>query len=299
MGLWDTLNRDRYAMVDSSTMMEWLNADLVSHGTNAREAMPTLQQLWTECPQQRSENGDVIYHHKKVFHSRYQLDQDLKRETYDIETDADGTERQEYNAHVSTSTDGKATQHYKRYYPALPAKWNDDRLLNAVHRLFADVVAKPKQDELGVKAPFGSILYQFCYRTEMDKHWRDPGPEGVHVDGATLGMILVARRENIKPETGGTRIWSAHQATGKPTDEDLESEKLLHHWKPAKVFDALFFLDESVTHEALEGELADPDRMGYRDMLILDVRRKDRTWAPDTSWYPYSPATDTVEPAVA
>merc|ERR1712013_899879 len=88
------------------------------------------------------------------------------------------------------------------------------------------------------------------------------GPEGVHVDGATLGMILVARRENVKPETGGTRIWSAHQATGKPTAEDLESKKLLHHWKPSKVFDALFFLDESVRHEALEGELADPDRKG-------------------------------------
>lgn len=283
--LWKTLSRDRYAMVDSSTMIQWLNAELMPHRTNAQQEIPTLQRLWTECPSQRSEGNDIIYHHKKVFHSRYQLDRDLRRETYDIDTDANGTERQEYHAHISTSTGGVATQHYKRFYPALPGTWDDDRLLGAVRRLFADVAAKPRQRELGLRAPFGSIVYQFCYRTEMDKHYRDPGPEGVHVDGATLGMILVARRENIKPETGGTRMWSAHQATGKPTAEDLESKKLLHHWKPSKVFDALFFLDESVRHEALEGELADPDRKGYRDMLILDVRRKDRAWAPDTSWY--------------
>jgi len=293
--LWNTLSRDRYAMVDSSTMMEWLNADLMPRRTNAQEEIPTIQRLWTECPSQRSENNEIIYQHKKVFHSRYQLDRGLERETYDIDTDADGTERQEYNAHVSTSTNGVATQHYKRYYPALPATWDNDRLLGAVRRLFADVAAKPRQRELGVRAPSASVVYQFCYRTEMDRHYRDPGPEGVHVDGATLGMVLVTRRENIKPETGGTRIWSAQQATGKPTAEDLASNKLLNHWKPSKTFDALFFMDESVTHEALEGELEDPDRKGYRDMLILDVRRKDRAWAPDTSWYPDTAESEALD----
>lgn len=174
--LHETLKRDRYAMVDSSTIMKWLDADLMSHGTNTREEIPTLQRLWTECPSQRSEGSDIIYHHKKVFHSRYQLDQDLQRETYDIVTDADGTQRQEYNAHNSTSTDGVATQHYKRFYPALPEKWDDNRLLGGARRLFADVAAT--QRELGMRAPFGSIVYQFCYRTEMDEHYRDPGPEG-------------------------------------------------------------------------------------------------------------------------
>merc|ERR1712187_946971 len=97
-------------------------------------------------------------------------------------------------------------------------------------------------------------------------------------DGATVGMILVANRENIKPRTGGTRIWSATQATGKPTATDLKSDKLLYTWRPSQEFDALFFLDESVLHEALQGELMDPESMGYRDMLILDIRRRDRSW---------------------
>lgn len=186
-------------MVESSVMMDWLDAKLVSHGTSALEVMPQLQ---------------------------------------------------EYNAHASTSTVGKATQHYKRHYPTLPHKLNNNLLLNAVHKLFAEVVSKNRQHELGVQAPCGNIMYQYCYRTKTYKQMILPGPEGAHVNGASLGMIMVARRRN-------TRIWSPDQATGKPTPQDLESGKMLHHWRPSEVFDTLFFLDESVAHETLAGKLDD------------------------------------------
>jgi len=210
--------------------------------------------------------------------------EELLRETYDIVTDNDSTRRQRYDAHVTTSTDGTATQHYTRYYPALPDKWNSDMLLRAIHRLFVEVVAKPRQLEMGIQAPAAGVMYQFCYRTEMSRGsdgevlGGDPGPEGVHVDGGTAAMILVARRENIKPQTGGTRIWSNEQPTGKPMEEDVDSDKLLHTWQPAQEFDALFFLDERVLHEALQGDLLDSASVGNRDMLILDVRREDRSW---------------------
>lgn len=61
-------------------------------------------------------------------------------------------------------------------------------------------------------------------------------------------------------------------------EEDVDSDKLLHTWQPAQEFDALFFLDERVLHEALQGDLLDSASVGNRDMLILDVRREDRSW---------------------
>ena len=91
-------------------------------------------------------------------------------------------------------------------------------------------------------------------------------------------MIMVARQENIRPMTSGTRIWSMNQRTGKPTEEDIASDKVLHTWQPSQPFDALFFLDESVMHEAIRGELLDENMVGTRDMFIADLRRKDSSW---------------------
>lgn len=136
----------------------------------------------------------------------------------------------------------------------------------------------PYQIDLGIKQPVGVNMFQFCYRTILRASTGDPGPEGVHVDGGTAAMIMVARRENIKPRTGGTRIWSLDQMTGKPTAEDEASDKLLYTWQPSQPFDALLFLDESVGHEALRGELLDESKQGLRDMFIVDLRRKDRSW---------------------
>ena len=91
-------------------------------------------------------------------------------------------------------------------------------------------------------------------------------------------MILVVKQDNIRTGTGGTRIWSTQQKTGKPTPEDIQSDKVLHTWRPESPFEALFFLDESVLHEALKGELIDEEKEATRDMFIMDLRRQDRSW---------------------
>lgn len=288
-GLRQALKQHRYAAVDGETIKEWLDADMLPRGTSVEESWSTFKNLWNECPSQRSEDCETIYEHKKVFHSSYEFPpglsdegQRLMRQRDGIVTDEDGTRRQRYFAHETTSTQGEATSHYARYYPALPDKWDNDPMMKAMHRLFAEIYAEPYQRWMGIQPPVGSDMFQFCYRTVMSVDNEilkgDPGPEGVHVDGGTAAMILVVRRDNIKPETGGTRIWSPEQATGKPTTADLKSSKLLHTWKPTQQFDALFFLDESVTHEALRGELIDHHSGALRDMLILDVRRQDRSW---------------------
>ena len=276
------LKENGHAAVSSATMKEWLNADLIPRGTNVDELLPQFQLLWTEPPPQCSEEAlETIYQHKKVFHSTYQLGQEGQlptRLTENIVTDEQGILRQKYIVHEKTSTLGEATSYYIRSYPALPFKWDDDLLVRATQQLFADVFTESHQRWMGVQEPAGNTVFQFCYRTVMRRLAGDPGPEGVHVDGGTAAMILVVRRENIKPLTGGTRIWSMQQKTGKPTSEDIESSKVLRTWKPKQEFDALFFLDERVMHEALRGELLDTVEGGLRDMFIMDIRRKDRAW---------------------
>jgi len=291
-GLRSSLKKHRYAMVDGETMEAWLNADYLHGGSSVEEAWGTFRQLWDAAPAQLSLDCETIYEHKKVFHSSYDFAAGLRedgqgfvRNTAGIVTDEDGTRRQRYLAHDTTSTKGHATPHFARFYPALPDTWDKDPLVKALHRLFSDVTAEPHQRRMGIQQPFASNMFQFCYRTEMSGNHAmrkgDPGPEGVHVDGGTAAMILVVRRDNIKPKTGGTRIWSMEQGTGKPTAADVESEKLLDTWTPSLRLDALFFLDESVLHEALRGELIDPDAPALRDMFILDVRRSDLSWFGD------------------
>lgn len=284
-----TLKHHRYASVDGETMKQWLDADLLARRSSVKETSPAFEKLWAEAPPQHSPYGDTIYYHKKVFHSTYDFQASFDnrsglpaRRTHGIVTDKEGVRRQRYDVHKKTDTDGEATSHYVRYYPALPDKWDHDPLVRSVHRLFVDVFAEQHQQWMGVRPPFGNVMFQFCYRTVMSKQngtWKgDPGPEGAHVDGGTAAMVLVVRRDNIKPRTGGTRIWSMKQHTGKSAPEDVESDRLLHTWKPSGQFDALFFLDESVLHEALKGELMDPSSEAHRDMLILDVRRPDSSW---------------------
>jgi len=283
------LRQNSYATVDSETMKSWLTADLLSrHGHTVDEVEPALGQLWFEAPSQRSAGNDIIYKHKKVFHSSYAMQEragtgnlsDTPTQITDgILTDADGTRRQKYVAHSTTSTQDDATEHYTRFYPALPEKWSDHPVMAAFHRLFAEVASEASQHEMNIEPPTGCNLFQFCYRTIHLAGEGDPGPEGVHVDGATVAMIVVMRRDNIKPQTGGTRIWSSRQSTGKPSKEDLESDKLIYTWEPSQAFEALFFLDENVKHEALRGELIDASVHGLRDMFIMDCRRQGGLWS--------------------
>jgi hypothetical protein len=280
--------------MDAETMTGLLNTDLMFHATSVAETLPTLRQLWTEAPPQQSKNGDDIYLHKKVYHAAYEVPpvpaglgngtqtQMPVRQRGGMVYDEANLRRERYVAHQTTSTKGDATPHYTRMYPSMPDRWDDDPLLRAVHRLFAEVFTEAAQLEMGIRQPAGNRMFQFCYRTELQaadgRIKGDPGPEGVHVDGGTAAMILVMRRDNIKPLTGGTRVWSPAQETGKPTQADIDSNKLLHTWEPTHPLEALFFLDESVLHDALQGELLDQGADALRDMLIVDIRRKDLSW---------------------
>jgi len=284
------LKRDRYASVDHETMKRWLNADLMFRGTNVEAAWNPFAQIWDQTISQTAFEAQdkKIYEYKKVFHSSYDIEGNEEgtpiRQQNDIIIDEDGIPRQKYLVHELTSTGGEATDHYARFYPSLPLKCNNDPVLTAVHRLFAEIYMEHHQKEMGIVSPVGRNMFQFCYRTIMryvdGKMVGDPGPEGVHVDGGTAVMIFVVNRDNIMPETGGTRIWSMDKTTGKPTQEDLVSDKVLKTWKPLESCDALFFLDESVMHEALRAELIDPNLLATRDMLILDLRRDDGSWHP-------------------
>ena len=79
----------------------------------------------------------------------------------------------------------------------------------------------------------------------------EPGPEGVHQDLCELTVILLVSRENITRGSAGNRIWSSDPASGKPKEEDLESNRLLAELVLRDRFDTLFLLDREAKHEAL------------------------------------------------
>ena len=84
--------------------------------------------------------------------------------------------RQIYLIHNTTSTRGKASPHYTRFYPALPFKWDQNPIVAALQSLFAEIFANESQQQLDIEAPFGVDMFQFCYRTLIsNENGGDPG----------------------------------------------------------------------------------------------------------------------------
>lgn len=272
-----------FAFVPSDVLRGWLNADLLQRGTSVKQEWHAFGKIWETSPVQNARDSDEqIYEHKKVYHSKYSVNagetdinmKPLVRQVDGLRTDKDGELRQLYSAHESTSTAGQATPHFQRDYPGLPHHYDRNLLLQASQRLFAEVFHPVYQKEIGICEPLASTMFQFAYSTRMNLFGKgDPGPEGVHFDGAVGAMIIVVGRRNIRPGTGGTRIWSPDQPTGKPTPEDLTSGRLLLQTEPKDELDTLFYLDERVAHEAVAGEIIDGAVEAERNMLIMDFRR--------------------------
>ena len=285
----ETLKKHGYATVNADTMKSWLQSDIGPEPT-INSAMPAFHHIWEESTRsQMSTTFEPIKEHIKMSHAKYNLSvyakasgrnwQPQKNTEYSI-TDkvGDRWEKFVFDIHKATSSKGNGSTHHIRNFPAAPLKWDKDEVFNAVQRFFAELFAAENQRRMNIQAPAGDNLYVVATRTIINKFGGDPGLEGVHMDGAVAGMIMVVNRENIRAGSGGTRIWSTEQKTGKPTLQDVGSDKLLYTWQPSSPFDALFFLDERVLHEALQGKLVDQSRGAFRDMLIYNLRRKDNTW---------------------
>lgn len=85
------------------------------------------------------------------------------------------------------------------------------------------------------------------------------------------------QRHNVAPTSGGNRVWSLEQPCGKPTADDVSSERLLASHTLLRRFDAIFMLDRRVKHEALPVVQADEQAgAAIRDVMTIEVRRPRR-----------------------
>jgi hypothetical protein len=87
-----------------------------------------------------------------------------------------------------------------------------------------------------------------------------PTPEGMHRDGVDYVLVLLIGRRNI--QSGVTTI---HDPSGR----DLGSFTL------AEPFDAAWVDDHRMMHGVTPVEPIDPDRPGFRDVLVVTFRRQD------------------------
>ena len=85
-----------------------------------------------------------------------------------------------------------------------------------------------------------------CFGSSNDKMYvyrlADQGPEGVHQDVCELTVVVLVNGENVEEESAGNRVWSLEQKCGKPTENDVKSEKVLKELDMKERFDTLFSL---------------------------------------------------------
>ena len=102
----------------------------------------------------------------------------------------------------------------------------------------------------------------------------DPSPEGVHQDSAVLTAIVLMRRSNVQSDSGGNRVWSLSQPSGKPEPGDAERPgRLLANVLLEQPLDTLIVLDRKVKHEGLPIQVANASAGdAIRDVLTFEIR---------------------------
>jgi len=100
-------------------------------------------------------------------------------------------------------------------------------------------------------------VHQFRIEARQDLPGQ-PTPEGVHRDGVDFVLVLLVRRENI--------------VSGVTTVYDLDG-KPLGTFTLTEPFDATLVDDNRVAHGVTPVAPLDPARPGFRDVLVVTLRR--------------------------
>jgi hypothetical protein len=100
-------------------------------------------------------------------------------------------------------------------------------------------------------------VHQFRIEARRDLPGQ-PTPEGVHRDGVDFVLVLLVRRENI--------------VSGVTTMYDLDG-KPLGAFTLTEPFDATLVDDNRVAHGVTPVAPLDPTRPGFRDVLVVTLRR--------------------------
>lgn len=260
------LQQDRFAIVPASELWPLL----LEHGATETGRSP-FAGYWDLATPQRDEHGIEIYPYKGTLTSYYAMDtsrsDDAQRSTAETEPEFPG----HVVEHIDPTTVNGDNASYYRLHQQWPLSADSNTVMLAVQRLVHRLMAA------GATGSFHAMFSAFRV-TRSETALGDPSPEGVHQDSAVLTIVMLMRRHNAAHFSGGSRVWSLEQPSGKPTTESVRSDRLLASHTLREPFDALFLLDREVKHEALPvlqaDEAAGP---ATRDVLTIEVRRPPRS----------------------
>ena len=277
-----TLQEQSFVFVPRAIMLR-----LLTHNNNtlAQDVIEDFHQSWdTAVPQRSTANDEEVYPFKSTLVTYHNIcaSYSARTSTHDYNKGCHSVLGQCVFEEVdnTTSTQGKAAATFGRLHRAWPQNVDDNIIQKSLHKVIFDLL-----DTLHVTPTEHPEVVWECMQsafrvTKSKERHGEPGPEGVHQDACVLTAIVLMDRTNVAYDTGGNRVWSLQQKSGKPTQDDLLSNKLLQEIVLRDQFDALFVLDRQVKHEALPIEIEENDNDGgvaIRDVVTFEVRVGTRT----------------------
>ena len=241
---------NKFAFVPASVMRQVVGV------TDAATA--SFRHFWDECRPQRDESGNSVYPHKQSLCSYYDV-HSQRRSGLDSSIE-----------HIDPTTAHEVSNF--RVHRGWPASADGHQNLVNLRQAVFSLLRSPA---LGSADPDAYDAMQTAYRvTKSATADGDPGPEGIHQDSAELTVVVLIGRENVSAESGCNRVWSLEQPCGKPSESDLQSERLLLQTTLTEPLDALLVLDRQVKHEASAITPANILQPAVRDVLTFEVRQK-------------------------
>jgi hypothetical protein len=250
----ESLNKQGFALVRGSDLRKEL-----FRATDVLPCSAQLHPLWNFCASQRDEMDNLVYPFKRSMVSYFNShSQRTSGKTTSIEYIDDST------VHCVSNY---------RVHRAWPTEADDIPGLVAMRSFVFNILSQVSTDD---SIPFDKFeamqtAFRVTYDIKQDEDG-DPGPEGIHQDDAVLTVVTLIGRDNVKG--GVNRVWHLDQRNGKPSVEDLSSNRLLVEQVLLEPFDTLLVMDREVKHEATSISPEDPNLPAVRDVLTYELREQ-------------------------
>ena len=255
-----------------------------------------FRRFWDVAVPQKDDNEQVVYPFKGTLVSFYSMDMGKDFKTsyhrisdYNLPNDPEGRSFE----YIDPTTSGKESKF--RSHRQWPTEADTNPVFLGLQRVIYDIISKPslvKWEPICGTDPTTSVYENMttafrvtkCFNSLNDKmsfyKRADPGPEGIHQDVCELTVVVLVNRENVEEGSAGNRVWSLDQSCGKPSEEDIKSNKVLKELILKNTFDTLFLLDKEVKHEVLpilysggESKSSNGEDKAVRDVLTFNARR--------------------------
>lgn len=248
-----------------------------------------FEKFWDYSVAQRDESENEVYPYKGTLVSYFSMN--IKKDfnsinrssSHNLQNDSEGRSIE----FIDPTTVGEESKF--RIHKQWPLNADNNPIILGLLRIVFEIISRPSSIQW--KAAPGTDPKSSIYEpmmsgfrvTKSNSSLRykngEPGPEGVHQDLCELTIVVLVNRKNITFKSGGNRIWSLDQKSGKPNENDLKSTRLLKELVLRDRFDTLFLLDREAKHEALPIIIdknygnKEEEKCAVRDVLTFEVRR--------------------------